>query len=145
MTEESGRVDGIDHVELTVPDRYDAAAWDNETRGLEIVDEFEHWANQSGYPLMISSDGGDTMLAVFAGRRSDGGGGFRCVAVRTTGEDFLPFVDRLASMPEIDACGEAAITDFGRAYAVFFTDPYGHPLEVTTDDYERVSRRLVDD
>lgn len=144
MTEDTFRVDGIDHVELSVPDRYDAAEWYDEALGLEVVEEFEHWADLSAYPLMISSDGGDTMLALFTGRRSGGGGGFRRVAFRTTGEDFLTFVDRLGSIPEIDASGEGDITDFGRAYSVFFTDPYGHDFEVTTYDYAQVSGRLSD-
>jgi catechol 2,3-dioxygenase-like lactoylglutathione lyase family enzyme len=34
MTENTFRVDGIDHVELSVPDRYDAAEWYNEVLGL---------------------------------------------------------------------------------------------------------------
>ena len=49
----------IDHVELFVPDRYDAAKWYARVLGLQIVPECEPWAAGGG-PLMISSDGGST-------------------------------------------------------------------------------------
>ena len=142
MTKDTFRVGGIDHVELSVPDRFEAAEWYNTVLGLEIVEEFEHWADLSAYPLMISSDGGDTMLALFKGRPSGSGGGVSRVAFRTTGEDFLTFMDRLESIPDINASGESDIIDFGRAYSVFFTDTYGHVFEVTT--YESRWARLLD-
>jgi hypothetical protein len=91
---------------------------------------------------MISSDDGETMLALFKGHRSSSGGGFSRVAFRTTGQAFLTFVNRLRSIPHINASGEGDITDFGSAYSVFFTDPYGNAFEVTTYDYEQVSRCL---
>jgi hypothetical protein len=90
---------------------------------------------------MISSDSGDTMLALFDGRRS-GDGGFRRIAFKTTGEDFLTFVDRQESIPDANASDEGDITDFGSAYSVSFIDPYGYAFEVTTYDYEQVSERL---
>lgn len=64
------------------------------------------------------------------------------VAFRTTGEGFLTFVSRLDSVHEIDASGPGDVTDFGGAYSVFFTDPYGHPFEVTTYDDDVVSDAL---
>ena len=62
----SFKVEQIDHVELFVPDRYAAARWYEETLGLRILPDYEHWAGPGG-PLMISSDGGDTKLALFEG------------------------------------------------------------------------------
>lgn len=140
MTEDDFSVGGIDHVELTVPDRYEAASWYDEALGFEVVEEFEHWAARSAYPLMISSDGGDTMLALFGGNRSGDDGGFRQVAFRADGEEFLQFLDRLRSTPDID--GRGGVMDFESAYSVFFTDPYGHAYEVTTYDYAFVSDEL---
>ena len=53
----------IDHVELFVPERYEAARWYERTLGLQVVPECEPWAVDGG-PLMISSDGGSTKLAL---------------------------------------------------------------------------------
>ncbi|PSP33802.1 hypothetical protein BRC63_09800 [Halobacteriales archaeon QH_10_70_21] len=143
MSDDGVRVDGIDHVELAVPDRYEAAEWYGDVLGFEIVDEFEDWAELGAYPLMISSDGGDTTLALFRGTPSDGRGGFRRVAFRTAGEEFLAFLDRLDSVPAVDATGARNVSDFGSAYSVFFSDPHGYPLEVTTYDYDVVSDELA--
>lgn len=139
MTDDGFRVDGIDHVELSVPDRYEAAAWYEEALGFEVVDEFEHWAELSAYPLMISSDDGETMLALFEGSPSPGAGGFQRVAFRASGEDFLTFLDRAEAVPEIDARGGGSVRDFGSAYSVFFSDPYGYAFEVTTYECDVVS------
>ena len=133
MSDDGVRVDGIDHVELAVPDRYEAAEWYGDVLGFEIVDEFEDWAELGAYPLMISSDGGDTTLALFRGTPSDGRGGFRRVA----------FLDRLDSVPAVDATGARNVSDFGSAYSVFFSDPHGYPLEITTYDYDVVSDELA--
>ena len=56
----------IDHVELFVPDRYEAARWYEHALGLQVVPGCEPWAAGGG-PLMISSDGGSTKLALFEG------------------------------------------------------------------------------
>src|SRR5262245_57608570 len=53
----------IDHVELCVPDQYEAARWYEQVLGLKILKDFEDWAADG--PLMISSDGGSTKLALF--------------------------------------------------------------------------------
>jgi catechol 2,3-dioxygenase-like lactoylglutathione lyase family enzyme len=44
----------LDHVELFVPDRYEAARWYQRVLGLEIVREYEEWAADPRGPLMIS-------------------------------------------------------------------------------------------
>jgi catechol 2,3-dioxygenase-like lactoylglutathione lyase family enzyme len=46
------RVLQIDHVELFVPDRHEAARWYERVLGLQIVPEYEPWATGGG-PLMI--------------------------------------------------------------------------------------------
>ena len=61
----SFRVDQVDHVELFVPDRKEAARWYGRVLGLVVVPEYESWAQDVQGPLMISSDGGSTKLALF--------------------------------------------------------------------------------
>jgi catechol-2,3-dioxygenase len=47
------RVSQIDHVELQVPEIYEAAAWYHRVLGFEICKQFEAWAGDGDGPLMI--------------------------------------------------------------------------------------------
>ncbi len=58
----------IDHVELFVPDRHEAAGWYQRVLGLAVLPEYQEWATDQGGPLMISSDDGNTKLALFEGQ-----------------------------------------------------------------------------
>lgn len=139
-------VDGIDHVELVVPGRYEAAAWYADVLGLSVIGELEAWADPPSYPLMGSSDGGRTMLALFHGTPDPTGGVYdRRIAFRTDGSSFVAFVARLDAVPGVEPTGVDDVVSFGRAYSVFFTDPHGSPLEVTTSDHETVARHLPAD
>jgi catechol 2,3-dioxygenase-like lactoylglutathione lyase family enzyme len=141
------KVERLDHVELFVPDRFEAARWYERVLGLEIVPRYRHWSADFG-PLMISSDGGSTMLALFEGRPRGARetAGFHRVAFRVGGPVFLAFLVRLRSEPLYDQHERRVrprdVTDFGGAISVFFCDPWGHLLEVTTYDYEWVKERL---
>jgi catechol 2,3-dioxygenase-like lactoylglutathione lyase family enzyme len=147
----------IDHVELFVPDRYEAAVWYKRVLGFEILPDYEHWAANAGGPLMISSDGGSTKLALFEGQPSDqvqGGpkgcgatAGFHRVAFRVDADGFAACLSRLTESGITDE-GRQPITadsavDHGQAYSVYFPDLYGHHLEVTTYDYEATRARLT--
>jgi catechol 2,3-dioxygenase-like lactoylglutathione lyase family enzyme len=50
----------IDHIELFVPDQWEAAEWYAKVLGFEVIQEHVHWAEEGG-PLMITNDGGETM------------------------------------------------------------------------------------
>jgi catechol 2,3-dioxygenase-like lactoylglutathione lyase family enzyme len=138
-------VDQIDHVELFVPDRRDAAGWYRQVLGLTIVGEYEHWANDPKGPLMISSDGGSTKLALFEGRAQGERetAGWHLVAFRVSGANFERFLERLDELTLTDHHGETvsrgSVKDHGLAQSIYFNDPYGHRLELTTyveDDVE---------
>ena len=58
----------LDHVELFVPDRDEAARWYQRVLGLAVIEPYRHWAENPQGPLMISSDDGRTKLALFTGR-----------------------------------------------------------------------------
>jgi catechol 2,3-dioxygenase-like lactoylglutathione lyase family enzyme len=137
------RVEGIDHVECYVPDRREAAAWYNETLGLTT--------NEIGWeahgPLLVTSDGGETNLALFEGEPegAERGVGFHRVAFRIDGEGFLTIVDRLADDPAVAVDGRAAIRDHSYSFSVYFTDPYGNPFEVTTYEYAVVEETVGSD
>jgi len=143
-----GGVGPLDHVELFVRDRYEAASWYERALGLEIVEECRHWAENPNGPLMISSDGGATKLALFTGEPQGARetAGFHRVAFAVDARAFLAFLDRLSSLQLQDHQGRPvhadAVVDHQQAYSIYFADPYGHRLEVTTYDYEAVRAAL---
>ncbi len=131
----------IDHVELIVPDRRAAAAWYEDVLGLTPVPGTEHWARESGGPLVISGDGGRVCLALFEGPLTDASarGGFRRVAFRVSGADFVAFVEygrRRGLAPMV-------VQDHTTTISAYFRDPYGHDLEVTTWEREKVRASLL--
>ncbi len=139
------RVDQIDHVELFVPDPYQAASWYQRVFGLEIMREMEHWAQRG--PLMISSDGGSTKLALFRGEPAPAPetAAFRCLAFRVDGITFVEFLDRVEELDLRDETGcrldTLRVSDHQEAVSVYFQDPWGHRLELTTYEPERVTSR----
>jgi catechol 2,3-dioxygenase-like lactoylglutathione lyase family enzyme len=131
-------VSQIDHVELFVPDRHEAAAWYARTLGLRIVAEYEHWAKNPHGPLMIGTTDAGTKLALFTGepRRDRPTAGFHLVAFRVSRAVFDAFLRHVRDNPVFDEDGkevrEVAVRDHRQALSVYFCDPHGHRLEVTT-------------
>jgi catechol 2,3-dioxygenase-like lactoylglutathione lyase family enzyme len=143
------KVGALDHVELFVPDRFEAASWYQQSLGLAILEECRPWADNPQGPLMISSDGGVTKLALFTGQPQGARAtaGFHRVAFVVDGQGFLAFLDRLPGLNLQDhqarpVRADAAV-DHQQAYSIYFCDPYGHRLEVTTYDYGAVRAALT--
>jgi catechol 2,3-dioxygenase-like lactoylglutathione lyase family enzyme len=130
----------LDHVELFVPDRGVAAEWYARILGCQPVRGTEQWAADSGGPLMISPDGGQTKLALFAGEPQGNRptAGFHRVAFRVSAAEWLAFTDRLRELQAQEGGAAPRVMDHGKAWSVYFTDPYGHHLEVTTYEAEAV-------
>jgi catechol 2,3-dioxygenase-like lactoylglutathione lyase family enzyme len=126
----------LDHVELYVPDRISAAAWYARVLGCEPVAGAESWAADPDGPMMISPDGGRTKLALFTGepQGNRATAGFHRVAFRVSATEFLAFTARMAGL----GLKEARVVDHGGAWSVYFSDPAGHRLEVTTYEVEPV-------
>ena len=130
----------IDHVELFVPDRYEAAAWYERVLGLRVLPDYQHWASDPHGPLMISGDGGPTKLALFTGdpQGARETAGFHLVAFRLGAAEFRTFLERLPALGLSDHKGQAvtaaSVRDHGAAHSLYFSDPYGHRLELTTYD-----------
>ena len=134
----------IDHVELVVPDRREAASWYEAALGLKLLTEYEIWADDSHGPLMIFDDGGTTKLALFQGETGGEAerGGWLRVAFRRNAPEFLSFIDSAADRGIMSEAAKpltrADIVDHGQAYSVYFRDPWRHRLEVTTYEYAAV-------
>lgn len=146
MAGTDAHVEGIDHVELVVPDRDEAARWYERVLGLTVCAEYAFWAEEGG-PLMISSDDGWTKLALFEGDHRTAPVPKR-VAFRINGDGFLCFLARLPELDLVDGddrrVTEADIVDHDVSVSLYFRDPYGTPLEVTTYDYEAVMAKELD-
>jgi catechol 2,3-dioxygenase-like lactoylglutathione lyase family enzyme len=142
------RVDQIDHVELFVPDRREAAEWYHRVLGLEVVPAYEHWARDNRGPLMISSDSGSTKLALFEGapQGSRETAGFHRVAFRVEALVFGEFLRRLPDLDLTDDRGRQVtaelVVDHEASYSIYFCDPFGHRLELTTYDYDQTKAEL---
>jgi catechol 2,3-dioxygenase-like lactoylglutathione lyase family enzyme len=130
----SFRVQGIDHVELNVPDRDQAAAWYERHLGLEPRGRWD----EPG-PVMVACPDG-SMLAFFRGdpRGDRSTVGFHRVAFRVDAEGFVAFRARVQDDPVCDAAGGSRahleVVDYESALSVYLHDPWGYPLEVTTYD-----------
>jgi catechol 2,3-dioxygenase-like lactoylglutathione lyase family enzyme len=137
------KVDQIDHIHVYVAERYEAAEWYKRVLGMEIVKSHENWAVQGG-PLTISSDGGKTGIALFA--RPKDGKNHSTIAYRISGQSFLDFLDRLPelglSLGEDKIISRSDVVDHDHSYSIYFYDPYGNPIEITTYDYAVVERAL---
>ena len=137
------RVSQIDHVHVYVADRRAAARWYADVLGLEVCHEIE--SDEDGGPLVVSSDGGNTGLALFRAR--PGAARTRTtVAFRVGGAGFLEFLGRLASLGVEGENGQrlaaSDVVDHDYCYSVYFSDPDGNPYELTTYDYDDVRSRL---
>jgi len=146
----SFRVLQIDHVELFVPDRHEAAGWYQRILGLDVVPAYQDWAAEPGGPLMISSDGGSTKLALFEGQPQESRptAGFHRVAFRVSADAFADFLRRLEDMQLKESEGSPvtldSVVDHEKAYSIYFCDPYGHRLELTAYEYEATRTALME-
>lgn len=148
MANDGFRVQQIDHVELYVPDRYEAARWYEQVLGFEILRQHEDWASHPQGPLMLSSNGGGTMLALFQGEPPGASpeiGAVR-VAFRVDGPGFLQFLERgeQGTILLYNQQGERAtprVLDHQKAFSAYFCDPWGNRYEVTTYDHGYVAER----
>lgn len=135
----------VDHIELFVPDRDRAAEWYSAVLGLQPLAAFAHWA-QDG-PLMLSGDGGATKLALFIGppQGEQAVIGWRRVAFGVDGEAFIAFLRRLADTPLYHHGRRVLakhVVDHGAAFSIYFSDPFGNPLELTTYDEATMREHL---
>jgi catechol 2,3-dioxygenase-like lactoylglutathione lyase family enzyme len=134
----------IDHVELFVPDRAEAAAWYAKALGLHPVPGTEAWAQDPRGPLMLSADGGATKLALFRGQPQgpQRTAGWHRVAFRVDGPGFLAFLRHARALGLRDRSHPLRIYDHTKAFSAYFSDPYGHRLEVTTYDHTGVRTEI---
>ena len=142
------QVEQIDHVELFVPDRYAAAKWYQRVLGFQIVTAFEFWAEDPRGPLMIETPSGGTKLALFVGesQQAKPTSGYHLVAFRVSAKALMDFLGLLNDLKLKDAAGKVVVAedlaDHQKAFSIYFCDPYGHRIEITTYEYDAVKAYL---
>jgi catechol 2,3-dioxygenase-like lactoylglutathione lyase family enzyme len=139
------RVSQIDHIHVYVRDQREAARWYGEVLGLEVFKDIDD-ADEGG-PLVVSSDGGSTGLALFKKKSNDATARTRStVAFRVGGGGFIDFLGRLASLGVEGENGQTLapsdVVDHDYCYSLYFNDPDGNPYELTTYDYDEVREHL---
>lgn len=141
------RVEQVDHVHVFVRDRRAAARWCERVLGLSVMEGHSDLTDGGGGPLVVSSDGGSTGLALF--RRADDEtwpSVATTVAFRVGGKGFLQFLARQGGEDDADSEGPRLtrddVVDHDYCYSLYFSDPDGNPYELTTYDYEHVRAHL---
>jgi catechol 2,3-dioxygenase-like lactoylglutathione lyase family enzyme len=129
-------VDGLDHVHLAVRDRQQAAGWYGRVLGLVPAAEHGAWAEDPKGPLFLATPAGAHCLALF--QREPDGAGDHTVAFRADGAAFARFRDRLATLGLRDRHGNPVgpgdVVDHRGAFSLYFCDPDGNRIELTTYD-----------
>jgi catechol 2,3-dioxygenase-like lactoylglutathione lyase family enzyme len=117
------RTEGLDHIAIAVSDLERAETFYRDVLGLERV--HEEWD-----PPRVLASGGSGMALFPAGMHGDdvvGAPGILHFAFRVDREAFE------AAQTELSQCGiEFRFSDHGAAHSVYFSDPDGHRLELTT-------------
>ena len=124
----SFEVEGIDHVALAVRDVAASVAWYQEVLGLERMFA-ESWGE---YPAVVGK--GTTAVALFPVESDDPKPrpsrdvlAMRHLAFRADRENFLE------AQAELTAGGiEFECQDHAVAHSIYFDDPDGHQIEITT-------------
>lgn len=120
--------DAIDHLHVHVTDRPAAEAWYERVLGLRRLPAFEHWA-QGGGPLTLSDAAGQLHLALFERPPQ---GGMPTIALRVSAAGLLDWRAHLRR-----ELGQApALVEHGESRSIYFADPDGNGLEITSYEHE---------
>ena len=128
---------------IYVRDRAAAARWYGAVLGLRRDRRFAAWAREVGGPLTLTAADGASHVALFEDDRRAGHG--TTVALRTDGGGFVAFSKRAARLPLYDKRRRQAqprLQDHEQSLSMYFNDPDGNPVELTTYDVAVARLRL---
>lgn len=117
------RVQGLDHIALCVADQTVSERWYREVLGLQRVYEDE-WGDT---PVALMAHGSG--LALFKTSAGKSAAGLRHIAFRVDRENFE------TAKEDLERLGiRFAFQDHGASHSIYFRDPDGLELELTTYD-----------
>jgi len=125
------KLEGIDHIAMGVRDIERSAKWYIDVLGFERL----HEGMWNGVPTFIGK--GNTGIALFPANQEQKTSAHREIrmlhlAFRTNRENFL------AAQSELDKLGiEFEFQDHEISHSIYFRDPDGHQLEITTYELEK--------
>ena len=123
----------VDHIHLFVADRSAAEQRYARVVGLKRLKDLEFWAHDGG-PLTIGSPSGSVHIALFERPAA------KCrstIALATTAGGLRAWREHLAG--ELGRPVETV--DHEVSWSLYFEDPDGNAYEVTTYEYEALTRR----
>lgn len=125
------KVQGLDHVAISVADVEKSARWYVDVLGFER----QHPGMWGGTPVFVGNE--HASVAIFPKRRGRAEGGtILHFAFRTSGKDFE------TAQQELRKRGiDFEFEDHEITHSVYFHDPDGHKIELTTYDLVRRSGR----
>ena len=136
-------IEDIDHIEMFVTDRLEAAKWYEEIFGLKPIKELDMWSKIG--PLFVGNKDRSVTLAIMNGKKENDGSINR-MAFRTSGKKFVDFLNRLDSMKLFflkDRVTKDKVVDHDISYSIYFDDPDGNKLELTCYDHDFVKSNLA--
>tara|TARA_B110001452_G_scaffold180243_1_gene151337 strand:- start:1121 stop:1504 length:384 start_codon:yes stop_codon:yes gene_type:complete len=120
----------IDHIHVYVPNRLDAEHWYQEVLGFTRIESLASWFTDGG-PLAIENGG--VHIALFEGQS----------AVTTTVAFSVDAANYLAWKVNLDSHGiNYKESDHDLSWSIYFKDPYDHPYEITSYDYQDIRKAL---
>ena len=135
-------IQDVDHIEMFVSDREKAAEWYEEIFGLKPIKELDVWSKIG--PLFIGTENREVTLALMNGKK-DIDGSINRMAFRTTGRQFLDFLNRIDEMGLFflkEKVTKEQVVDHDLSYSVYFDDPDGNKLELTCYDHEYLKSKI---
>lgn len=143
----------IDHIKVSVPDRYEAARWYQQVFGLRILHgpAWDAAAALPSGPLFLGVDDAldGAKVALLAGEPLGEHPpiGLTRAAFSVAAEPFLRFLDRLSELPLFNEEGERVtrshLVDQWIAWSLYFNDPYGNRYELLSYEYETIQRQVA--
>ncbi len=136
-------VDDIDHIEIFVSDRMNAAKWYGDVFGLHPLAELDVWSENG--PLFIGNDERTVKIALINGIKENDGSINR-MAFRTSGKmfvDFLTHIDDLKLLLIDVPVSKDDVVDHDISFSIYFDDPDGNKLELTCYDHDEIKSKLL--
>ena len=129
------KLNGFDHIHVYVLSRRKAAEWYKNILGFTIVKSLELWAKDDNGPLTIEDPLRKIHLALF--KQGDNFMPLASIAFNTDGKEFLRWNDYLKKQNISLRCSNHQV-----AWSIYFKDLDSNMHEITTYDYDYVSKRL---